>query len=56
MSETIENEYKLGITQQELYHKCRKHRVAHYRNKLRCLPKVVMALSMLSIKTEHISN
>lgn len=40
MSETVENEYKLDITQQELHQKHRKHRASHYRNKLYCLPKV----------------
>lgn len=53
MSETTENEYKLDITQQELYHKCREHRVPHYRNKLHCLPRVVMSLSMPSIQFKH---
>lgn len=53
MSEMTENKYELGISQQELQHKYRKHRVPHYRNKLHCLIKVVMALSMLSIKFKH---
>lgn len=53
MSETTENKCKLDITQQELCHKYRKHKVPHYRNKRHCLPKVVMALSVLSIKFKH---
>lgn len=52
MSWTVENEYELAITQQELYHKHRKHRIPHYGNKLCSLPQVVVLFSYAFYKIQ----